>query len=111
MVDAVASTNLTAAQLRGEDPIPLHEGGGRKRYVFGEDLVWPQLIPFLGTRMYEFHEWYKGDASLKGTQMFAFGITRELYQSPADVWIDFEDIQFLYQQDALAKCLISAWVL
>ena len=111
LAKVIEETNLTAAQLLGEDDnIPTHPGCNRKPFVLGEPLVWPELLPYLGTRMYEFHEWYM-KKSADGMEMFAARIVNSLYRSPADVWIDFGDIWYVYQQDAVSKSLISAWIL
>ena len=40
----VKETNLTKAQLLGLEKIPVHEGAGRKPFVMGEPLMWPELI-------------------------------------------------------------------
>jgi hypothetical protein len=52
----VAETKLTKAQLRGEVPIPIHPGVGRKPFVIGEPLMWPEFLNMLPTRIRELHE-------------------------------------------------------
>ena len=54
----VKETNLTKAQLLGHEKIPIHQGAGRKPFVMGEPLMWPELIDTLPTRICEFHKWY-----------------------------------------------------
>ena len=66
----VKETNLTKAQLLGHEKIPVHQGAGRKPFVMGEPLMWPELIDTLPTRMCEFHKWYL-KASAKGYIMIA----------------------------------------
>ena len=53
----VKETNLTKGQLLG-DEILLHLGVGRKPFVMGQPLMWPELIDKLPTRMLELHQWY-----------------------------------------------------
>ena len=50
----VKETNLTKCQLLG-DEIPLHPGAGRKPFVMGQPLMWPELIDTLPIRIREFH--------------------------------------------------------
>jgi hypothetical protein len=45
-VKFVAETKLTKAQLRGEVPIPIHLGAGRKSFIMGETLMWPEFAEY-----------------------------------------------------------------
>ena len=65
----VEETNLTKGQLLG-DEIPLHPGAGRKPFVMGQPLMWPELIDMVPTRMHELHQWYM-KASAEGYVMLA----------------------------------------
>ena len=58
VVDFLAETDLTKAQLLGLADIPKHLGSGRKQFVLGEPLMWPELLDVLPTRMRELHTWY-----------------------------------------------------
>ena len=40
----VKEMNLTKTQLLGQEKIPVHQGAGRKPFVLGEPLMWPELI-------------------------------------------------------------------
>ena len=51
----VKETNLTKAQLLGDEKIPVLQGAGRKPFVMGEPLMWPELIDTLPIRIREFH--------------------------------------------------------
>jgi hypothetical protein len=78
-------TNLIKAQPRGEVPIPNHLGEGRKPFVLGEPLMWPELVEMLPTRMCELHKWYL-KASTDGDVMFAAQVKHnDLYRGLADV--------------------------
>jgi hypothetical protein len=83
---------------------------GRKLFVLGEPLLWPELVEMLPTRMHELHKWYL-KASVDGDVMFAARVKHnDLYRGLADVWIEFVSLWFLYHQDTLDKSLTSAFV-
>ena len=44
----VEETHLTKGQLK---EVPIHGGSGRKPFVLGEPLMWPELIDMLPMRM------------------------------------------------------------
>ena len=48
----VEETRLPKGQLQG-DEIAIHPGAGRKPFVMGQPLMWPELIERLPTRMHE----------------------------------------------------------
>jgi len=105
----VNEMNLTKAQLLGQEKIPLHQGAGRKPFVLGESLMWPELIDTLPTRMHEFHKWYL-KACAEGYIMLAARIKHtHFYRENDDIWIDFDHFWFLFHQDALDKTLVSVW--
>ena len=105
----VKETNLTKAQLLGLEKIPVHEGAGRKPFVIGEPLMWPELIETLPTRMREFHKWYL-KASAEGYIMIAARIKNtHFYREMDDIWINFDHFLFIFHQDALDKSLVSVW--
>jgi hypothetical protein len=56
MTNFVVETKLTKSQLRGEDPIPIHPGAGRKPFVCGEPLMWPEVLNMLPTKMCGLHK-------------------------------------------------------
>ena len=105
----LAQTDLTKEQMTGKGPrVP--KRNGKKRFKLGEPLIWPELLPHLPTRMFELHQWYM-EQSKDGLVMFAARASMELYRPPADIWIEFLNLSFLYHRDALDKSLLSAWVL
>ena len=55
LAEFVAEIGLTKAQLEGKENVPVHEGEGRKPFVLGQPLMWPELINRLPTRMRELH--------------------------------------------------------
>jgi len=107
----VKVTNHTKAQLLGHEKIPVHQGAGRKPFVLGEPLMWPELIDTLPTRMREFHQWYL-KACAEGYIMLATRIKHtHFYRGMDDIWIDFDHFLFLFHQDALDKSLVSVWAM
>ena len=107
----VEETNLTKGQLRGEDEVTLHPGAGRKPFIMGHTLMWPELIDMLPTRMCELHQWYM-KASVEGYVMLAARIKYiYFHRGMDDVWIDFDNLWFLYHQDALDKSLVSTFAI
>ena len=106
-----AETGLTKAQLEGKEKVPSHEGAGRKLFVLGQPLMWPELIDMLPTRMRELHQWYM-KALAEGYVMLAARIKHiYFHRGMDDVWIDFDHLWFLYHQDALDKSLVSVWAM
>ena len=88
----VKETNLTKAQLLGQEKIPVHQGAGRKPFVLGGPLMWPELIDTLPTKMLA--------ARIKHTHF---------YRGMDDIWIDFDHFWLLFHQDAIDKSLVSVW--
>jgi hypothetical protein len=43
ITEFVLETGLSKAQLQGKEKGPVHEGSGRKPFVLGEPLMWPEL--------------------------------------------------------------------
>ena len=100
-------TDLSRAQLLGQ---ALQNARGRKKFVLGEPLIWPELLSFLPTRMAEFHKWYAVQSKAKGLEMFPAQIKDEhLWRGADDVYVEFAALYDLYHQDALHKCLMSVW--
>ncbi|KAK3121231.1 hypothetical protein QOZ80_8BG0648980 [Eleusine coracana subsp. coracana] len=114
MIDFVYDTNLTKAQLRGEDgedDIPIHPGAGRTTFELGKHLVWQHLIRYLPTRMHDLHCWYM-KAFAQGQSFLSLRFIDEHYfRGEDEINIEFSKFWFLFNQDALDKSLISAWVL
>ena len=97
----VVETGLSKGQLQGDEQVPIHPGSGRKLFVLGQPLMWPELLQMLPTRMCELHEWYIKSSSV-GNIMFAARIQdKHFHQGMDDVWIEFTSLWFLYHQDAL----------
>ncbi|CAO2199943.1 unnamed protein product [Urochloa humidicola] len=108
LADMVVQTDLTKAQFLGHK---LQETRGKKKFVLGEPLIWPELLKYLPTRMAELHKWYAVHFR-NGMKMFPARIKDEhLWRGADDVWVEFVALYDLYHQDALHKCLMSVWIM
>jgi hypothetical protein len=58
LLDFAKSSGLTTSQLLGEEEIAKNKEENRLEYVPGRELVWPRLLEYLPTRMYELHKWH-----------------------------------------------------
>ena len=107
MAGMILQTDLTRAQLLGE---ALQNARGKKKFVLGEPLIWPELLPFLPTRMAELHKWYAVQSKANELEMFPARIKDEhFWRGADDVYIKFAALYDLYHQDALHKSLVSVW--
>lgn len=107
MAGMILQTDLTRAQLLGE---ALQNARGKKKFVLGEPLIWPELLPFLPTRMAELHKWYAVQSKANELEMFPARIKDEhFWRGADDVYIEFAALYDLYHQDALHKSLVSVW--
>jgi len=107
MAGMILQTDLTRAQLLGE---ALQNARGKKKFVLGEPLIWPELLPFLPTRMAELHKWYAVQSKASKLEMFPARIKDEhFWRGADDVYIEFASLYDLYHQDALHKSLVSVW--
>jgi hypothetical protein len=68
MAGMILQTHLTIAQLIGE---ALQNARGKKKFVLGEPLIWPELRPFLPTRMTKLHKWYAVQSKATELEMFS----------------------------------------
>ena len=107
LAEFVAETGLSKAQLQGKGKHPVHEGAGRKPFVLGQPLMWPELIERLPTRMHELNQWYL-KACAEGYIMLAAQIKHtHFYRGMDDIWINVDHFLFLCHQDTLDKSFIS----
>jgi len=107
----VVETGLSKGQLHANEQVLIHPGSGRKPFVMGEPLMWPELFDMLPTRMRELHQWYM-KATSKGHVMLAARIQdRHFHLGMDDVWIKFVSLWFLYHQDTHEKSLISVFAM
>ena len=79
-------------------------------YKPGEDLVRPDQIPNLPTRMRQLYEWYKRQSGIMFGVVFK---SRDIYQSEATgtYWIEFSSLFELYQRQALDVSIMGLFTL
>jgi hypothetical protein len=105
--DFAADAGLTLSQLIHED-IP--KASMAWKYEKGKSLVPPEIEKNLPTQMRKFHKWYMQAA--KGTQDFLLlKISRDHFLGEDLVHIEFDEFFQLFNQDALDKSVVSAYVL
>jgi hypothetical protein len=81
-----------------------------QQYEKGKSLVSPEIEINLPTQMRKLYKWYMHAA--KGTQQFLLmKITRDHFLGEDLVHIEFDEFFQLFNQDALDKSLVSAYVL
>nr|TKW02918.1 hypothetical protein SEVIR_7G030900v2 [Setaria viridis] len=111
LLQFVKDTNLTPAQLQGENHIPKHPGSAKWKNELGKPLVWLQLVDRLPTKIYKLHQSYM-EALANGLLMLEVWIGDQHYFHGEDIInVPLEELYYLYNQDALDKSLISFWVL
>ena len=104
----VLESGLTKAQLEGAE-IEVHPGANKKPFKLGEPLMWEELIPMLPTRMCELHAWYLKVSAKKDVMFRAQVQDRHFNRGMDDIWIEFENLYYLYHQNTLDKSLLSVF--
>ena len=76
-----------------------------------EPLVRPDTVNNLPTRMRELHAWYM-KVSRQGMSMLGLSFQEEHFlRGTGTLWLNFEDLHDLFQEDALDVFLIACWTL
>ena len=79
------------------------------RYEHGKPLVRHEELKGLPTRMWQLHEWYL-EACKDGTGNIFVGIKNEHYfNGDEKIFIEFEELFQLYNQDAIDKSIVSCY--
>ena len=85
--------------------LELQKGELAWTYKQSEDLVHPDQIPNLPTRMCQLHEWYKGQSGFMFCVVFK---SSDIYHIGTDTyWIDFSSLFEFYQQQALVISIMG----
>lgn len=106
--DFAKEAGLTLSQLLDEGITP--KAPIARQYEKGKSLVPPEIEMNLPTQMRKLHKWYLQAA--KGTQDFLLmQITKDHFLGQDLVHIEFDEFFQLFNQDALDKSLVSAYVL
>jgi len=79
-------------------------------YKPGEDLVRPDQIPHLPTRMRQLHEWYKTQT---GNMIGVFFKSSDIFKTEgsATYWVEFSSLFELYQKQALDVSIMGLFTL
>lgn len=81
------------------------------RYEHGKPLVRLEELPHLPTQMWRLHDWYL-KASKEGSNMIFVGIKDEhFFNGVEEMYVEFDELFQLYNQDALDKTIISCYCL
>ncbi|CAN6183257.1 unnamed protein product [Urochloa humidicola] len=100
-------------RLQNEDGILLPTPKLTWPFELGKDMVSPQDMGGLPTKMRKLHEWYKRQSG----DMFGVRYPKELFGTPNDKttytekFIEFKSIYELYQQDSLDVSILFLWCL
>ena len=79
-------------------------------YALGKSLVSPDKLESLSTSMRQLHTWYMKATQRKLNQLMVL-VREEHFFREDSVCIDFEDLYYLYNLDALDKSIISTYCL
>jgi hypothetical protein len=111
LLDFTKSSGLTTTQLLGGEEIAPHKGANRPNYVPGLELVWPRLLQYLPTKMYELHKWYMFEAA-DGMDLLYVRIEDHHYFYGNQVFtIPMKEFRLLFNIDALDVSFVSCWPL
>ena len=81
------------------------------KFEHGEPLVRPEELPHLPTMMRRLHDWYL-EASKQGSNYIIAGIKDEhFFNGDQEIFIEFEELFQLYNQDAIDKSIVSCYCL
>jgi hypothetical protein len=99
----------TTVQFTGKEDFHMAELA--YRYEYGKPLLRPDQLPHLQTQMRRLHEWYM-QASVEGSIMLIVAVREENYFHGNDeIYIDFEELFQLFNQDATDKSLVGCYCL
>jgi hypothetical protein len=102
---------VTVEQLLGiEELSGFKEEEIRWKFVPGQPLVKLEEILLLSTRMHTLHEWYLREVN-NGRESLMVKVKEEHYFHAKDLWVEFEEMFQLFNQDALDKSIVSCYCL
>jgi hypothetical protein len=100
---------VTVEQLLGIEELPkIQDHEVAWKYVPGQDLV--REVENLSTRMRNLHDWYLREVK-KGQDSLMVKVKEEHYFHAKDLWVEFQEMFQLFNQDALDKSLVSCYCL
>jgi hypothetical protein len=107
---AAADPGFTLADYLG-DEVQFEMAELAFKFEHGKPLVRPEELPHLPTMMRRLHDWYL-EASKQGSNYIIAGIKDEHYfNGDEEIYIEFEELFQLYNQDAIDKSIVSCYCL
>ena len=102
---------VTVYQLLEIEPTPeIQDDEVAWKYVPDQPLVRPEEIPLLSMRMHRLHEWYLREVK-NGRESLMVKVKAEHYYHEKYLWVEFQEMFQLFNQDALDKSLVSCYCL
>ena len=102
---------LAADEELGDTGYPLAKVVSRWPYMLGLSLVDLKVVPKLKTKMHRVHQWYL-ERSKDGTQYVPIRCKDEDFHHGSHLlWLDFNELYELYNQEALAISILKIWTL
>ena len=103
---------VTVEQLLGLEVIPgITEEEVKYQYGHGKPLVKPDNVKLLPMRMHELHMWYMQKTANTNEESLMVKVMEEHYFHAKDLWVEFQELFQLFNQDALDKSLVSCYCL
>ena len=103
---------VTVYQLLELKPIDMiKEDEVKRKYVRGQPMVKPEEFKKLSTRMYELHEWYMKETKTTDRESLMVKVRPEHYFHEKDLWVEFQEMFQLFNQDAFEKSIVSCYCL
>jgi hypothetical protein len=111
-LDFGKSSDLTPAQLLGDKEIALqNKGANRPNYVPGCELVWPRLLQYLPTRMYELHQRHMFQDAGEMELLYVRIENHHYFRRHQVFTIPMKEFWFLFNMDALDVSFVSCGAL
>ena len=103
---------ITVGQLLEIEDMPgITEEEIKRKYVRGQPLVAPDKVKNLPTRMYELHQWYMNITKRSDRESLMMQVKKDHYYHENAVTVEYSELFQLYNQDALAKSIVSCYCL
>ena len=103
---------VTVEQLLGLEECPvLKEEEVKWKYARGKPLVKPDEVKLLPTRMYNLHTWYMQETANTDQESLMVKVKEEHYFHAKELWVEFQEMFQLFNQDALDKSIVSCYCL
>src|SRR3989337_1370266 len=105
-------TGVTVEQLLEIEPMEtFKEEQLKRKYARGEPLVKPEEIKHLSTRMYELHQCYMREVKTTDRESLMVRVKAEHYFHEKALWVEFQELFQLFNEDALDKSIVSCYCL